>query len=109
MRIRVLFGLLSLLVLCAVAGSGCGGSSSKSSGDPKKGRKIFKAQCGTCHTLEDAGTEGTAGPNLDDFGDSLSEDVVANQVKNPTGGMPDDLARGQEIDDVAAYVAQAVG
>jgi len=27
---------------------------------------MFASQCGTCHTLADAGTNGTIGPNLDD-------------------------------------------
>ncbi len=36
-------------------------------GDPAAGKEIFvgSAGCGGCHTLSDAGTSGTVGPNLD--------------------------------------------
>ena len=30
------------------------------------GQELFKANCGSCHTLADAGTTGTVGPNLDE-------------------------------------------
>src|SRR6266496_532075 len=39
----------------------------KLKGDPAKGKPIFLSSgCGGCHTLKDAGTNGTIGPNLDD-------------------------------------------
>ena len=36
-------------------------------GDPAAGREVFlgTAACGSCHTLSDAGTSGSVGPNLD--------------------------------------------
>ena len=40
--------------------------------DPKS---IFTASCGSCHTLEDAGTTGVTGPNLDDSQPSRDEAV----------------------------------
>ena len=38
-------------------------------GDPVAGKEVFlgASACGTCHTLADAGTSGTVGPNLDDL------------------------------------------
>ena len=35
-------------------------------GDPAAGKVVFTTNCGGCHTLSDAGTTGTVGPNLDD-------------------------------------------
>ena len=35
------------------------------------GKDIFTANCGSCHTLEDAGTSGNVGPNLDQLKPSL--------------------------------------
>ena len=83
---------------------------------------LFKQKCGVCHTLQDAGTTGTVGPNLDDaFGPdkqqgfklSTIRDVVRGQIayaeSDPgTGGpgMPPNLLRGQQAKDVASYVAE---
>ena len=50
------------------------------------GREVFVANCGSCHTLSDAGTSGTIGPNLD--GIALSEADIETQVRNGGGGMP---------------------
>ena len=69
------------------------------------GRDVFVASCGSCHTLSDAGTTGTIGPNLDDIG--LPAADVENQVRNGGGGMPafeGDLS-DDEIAEVSAYVA----
>ena len=35
-------------------------------GDAAAGKVVFTTNCGGCHTLSDAGTTGTVGPNLDD-------------------------------------------
>jgi cytochrome c6 len=46
--------------------SGCGTAGYVSSGNQGAGKQLFVKACGTCHTLADAGTAGTIGPNLDD-------------------------------------------
>jgi mono/diheme cytochrome c family protein len=69
------------------------------------GRVVFIDRCGACHTLSEAGTTGTVGPGLDDT--TLSEDEIADQVREGGGGMPafeGDLS-DEEIESVAAYVA----
>jgi len=79
-------------------------------GDPAKGKQIFAAQgCGSCHTLSDAGSSGSVGPNLDDAKPSF--DKVAQQVTNGGGVMPSfkDKLSEQEINDVAAYVSSVAG
>jgi mono/diheme cytochrome c family protein len=79
-------------------------------GDPTKGKEIFAAQgCGSCHTLADAGTSGTVGPNLDDS--QPDHELVVERVTNGAGAMPSfkDKLSEEEINDVAAYVAEAAG
>jgi mono/diheme cytochrome c family protein len=80
-------------------------------GDPVAGREIFvtTAACGSCHTLADAGTSGTIGPDLDAL--KPPYDVVVTQVTNGGGGMPPfkDTLSEQQIKDVAAYVSQSAG
>ena len=80
-------------------------------GDPVAGKEIFTgvAGCGSCHTLADAGTSGTVGPNLDDAQPSF--DKVVERVTNGQGVMPSfkDTLTEQQIADVAAYVSQAAG
>ena len=73
------------------------------------GREVFVANCGTCHTLSDAGTSGSVGPELD--GGGYSVDQVEQQVRNGGGGMPafEDTLSDEEIQEVAAYVAASSG
>lgn len=79
-------------------------------GDPANGKKIFSAQgCGSCHTLSDAGSSGSVGPNLDDSKPAF--DLVVDRVTNGAGAMPSfkDKLDEQEIKDVAAYVSTSAG
>jgi sulfite dehydrogenase len=78
-------------------------------GDPVAGRDVFitAAACGSCHTLADAETTGTIGPNLDDA--MPSQELVIERVTLGEGVMPSyaEKLSEQEIADVAAYVVQA--
>jgi mono/diheme cytochrome c family protein len=83
--------------------------STPAQGDPVAGKEVFlgTSGCAGCHTLSDAGSTGTIGPNLDDL--KPSHDAVVAQVTNGGGGMPafrDSLSE-QQIQDVAAYVSSA--
>jgi mono/diheme cytochrome c family protein len=75
------------------------------------GKQIFlvKAGCGGCHTLKDAGSTGSVGPNLDQLKPSL--DIVEHQVTNGGGVMPafKDKLTKDEIDAVATYVSSVAG
>jgi cbb3-type cytochrome c oxidase subunit III len=102
---------------------------SASSGDSGRGQQLFSSKCASCHTLKAANAQGTIGPNLDatfraarDQGlkESTFADVVAGQIRDPgqypTGGddelqanMPPDLVEGQDLRDVAAFVARYAG
>jgi mono/diheme cytochrome c family protein len=94
--------------------------------DLDKGQQLFTQKCGSCHTLTGAGTNGAVGPNLDyafkqaraNGQDSDTfEGVIKAQVENPRPAtpeqtdvyMPADLVEGDDLNDVAAYVASVAG
>lgn len=74
------------------------------------GKDLFVARCGACHQLQDAGTSGTTGPNLDNLAPdaALVENAVV-QGGAGTGMMPPGLVSGEEVNQVAEYVAAASG
>jgi mono/diheme cytochrome c family protein len=78
-------------------------------GDAAAGKVVFTANCGGCHTLADAGTSGTVGPNLDDAKPPAS--LVVDRVTNGRGVMPPfgGQLSAKQIADVAAYVSSAAG
>jgi cytochrome c553 len=80
-------------------------------GDPVAGKQVFldTADCGSCHTLADAGATGNVGPNLDDL--KPSYDAVEKQVTNGGGVMPafKDSLSEKQIEDVSAYVSSVAG
>ena len=84
------------------------GPSTSLSGDPIAGKKVFAtAGCGSCHTLQAAGSEGQVGPNLDDA--SPSYDHAVERVNDGKGQMPSfrNTLSETEIRDVAAYVSES--
>jgi len=74
-----------------------------------QGKQVFTQSCGSCHTLKDAGTTGTVGPNLDDL--KPDEATVQRQVTNGGGVMP--AFKGQltdaQIKAVSQYVSSVAG
>jgi len=76
---------------------------------PTDGASIFATTCGSCHTLADAGTTGTVGPNLD--GAKPSKGLVVDRVTNGKGAMPSfkDSLDAAQIQAVADYVSSAAG
>ncbi len=80
-------------------------------GDPVAGKAVFtgSAGCTACHTLADAGSTGSVGPNLDDS--KPSEELVVDRVTNGRGAMPpfQGTLTEQQIADVAAYVSSVAG
>lgn len=116
-----LASLVIVVLVLGLAGVACGGDDNESAttettteetttetttGDSvEAGREVFVANCGSCHTLSDAGTSGTVGPNLDTIG--LDASAVENQVRTGGGAMPsfEGQLSDDEIAQVAAYVA----
>lgn len=109
-----------LLAACAAVTSfalaGCGTGGYSNGGSQGAGKQLFADRCGGCHTLADAGTAGTVGPNLDDAFAQARESgmtsatftqVVAEQIRYPvtkpvTGvaGMPGPDETLPSCDDV---------
>jgi cbb3-type cytochrome c oxidase subunit III len=126
-------GLAAAALLFAGCGTGGVASSSGQRPDTQAGATLFKSTCGSCHTLQSAGTSGTIGPNLDNaFAESVSEgypqssieNMVLDQIRLGSGqvatyttnkkftvqpSMPKNLLTGQDAINVAAYVASVAG
>jgi mono/diheme cytochrome c family protein len=69
-----------------LAGCGTGGpASAGGTPDLTNGKTLFTGAgtCGSCHTLADAGTTGTIGPNLDDaFAEDVAEGFPKSSIEN---------------------------
>jgi len=76
--------------------------------EAEKGHELFVDNCGTCHTLDAAGTEGSIGPNLDEAQVDEAEvlDVIADGGKG-SGNMPANLVTGADAQAVAKFVADS--
>jgi mono/diheme cytochrome c family protein len=70
------------------------------------GREVFVESCGSCHTLDAAGTTGQIGPDLGDI--PLDEADARRAIEiggTGSGTMPRNLVSGKDAADVAAFVA----
>jgi mono/diheme cytochrome c family protein len=113
-----------VVALAALAGfTGC---DLQENANLDRGQQLFTQKCGTCHTLTGAGTTATVGPDLDyafkqDRAAGMDQDtiegVVEGQIENPRPAspeqtdiyMPPGLVEGDDLKDVAAYVASVAG
>jgi mono/diheme cytochrome c family protein len=97
--------------------------------DLKSGQSLFQTNCGTCHTLYAAGTDGNYGPNLDVLlapagppeGPTAASTIKAtegrvlnaaeNGVDSSTtpGRMPGGILNQQQAEEVAEFVARTAG
>jgi mono/diheme cytochrome c family protein len=80
----------------------------KLKGDPTAGKSVFaKAGCGGCHTLAEAHSTGTVGPNLD----QAHPDFRLATARVTLGKSPMPAFKGQlsdqEIANVAAFVVKS--
>jgi outer membrane protein assembly factor BamB/mono/diheme cytochrome c family protein len=73
------------------------------------GKSAFTTNCAGCHTLSEAGTTGSVGPNLDDLMPDLA--LVTKQVTNGGGPMPafGGILSKAEIEAIAKYVSTVAG
>ena len=86
-------------------------------------RNLFQTNCGSCHTLARAGSDGVVGPNLDerlagavgpavdDSGVQANESRVLNAILNGfgEGAMPAGILQGTQAGIVANFVARVAG
>ena len=74
-----------------------------------KGKVIFlgDGNCATCHTLQDANSNGNIGPNLNEIKPDIVR--VLSVVTNGIGVMPayEGILSAEEIKAVATYVAES--
>jgi cytochrome c len=86
----------------------------------ERGKELFATNCGACHTLAAAGTDGVVGPNLDEllvptgsnsaeqFGGIYSRVAFAINC-GVQGRMPKEILLGDEAVDTAAFAAAYAG
>jgi cytochrome c oxidase subunit 2 len=101
----------------AAGGGAGGGDAAGAGGDAAAGRAAFVASCGSCHTLADAGTSGTIGPDLTtalrgQSDDEIREDIVDPDARVEQGFQPgvmpgnfSDTLSAEQIDGLVAYLA----
>jgi mono/diheme cytochrome c family protein len=92
----------------------------------EQGQSLFETNCGTCHTLYAAGTDGNFGPNLDELlaasGTPTEEkeiEQLMGRVLNAIhegvdsssipGRMPPGILSGEQAEEVAEFVANTAG
>lgn len=84
----------------------------------EEGKQLFVNNCGPCHTLAAAGTDGVVGPNLDDqlapggtatFEGSYGRAMLAVKCGFGNGRMPAEILQGENAEEVSAFVAAYAG
>ena len=116
MRARLALLLLSLVALAAFSGCGEEGIKVSSKNKLYGGAETFNQRCGGCHTLDAAGTEGSAtkigdaerkdGPNFNQRKEQYEDIVYAIQNGGfSSGPMPQDIVSGEQARQVACFVA----
>ena len=119
-RTFVIFGIFAvmfgvLLPLWAISKEGSEGASpEKVAASDEDAKLLFQTNCGSCHTLARAGTDGIVGPNLDDLlGQGTPEanyTRVLNAIKNGVEGrMPAGILQGEDAKTVADFVSRVAG
>ena len=83
------------------------------------GKELFVTNCGSCHTLYKAGTDGVVGPNLDELlappsptppDPKTVEPRVTNAIENGVAGrMPAGILSGAQAEEVARFVSEVAG
>jgi cytochrome c oxidase subunit 2 len=85
------------------------------------GKTLFTQQCGSCHTLADAGTKGAVGPDLDKVLPGKSADFIHQSIINPNaeiapGYQPNvmpgnfgDTLTDQQLQSLVDYLVKTAG
>jgi mono/diheme cytochrome c family protein len=135
-RTFIWFGILVLVLAVVIPFAIFRSKGDASNGDQKvassleDGQSLFQTNCGTCHTLYSAGTDGNYGPDLDELlapsgppeGDpeqiastvKATEGRVLNAVENGVnsstpGRMPGGILNKEQAEEVAEFVATTAG
>jgi mono/diheme cytochrome c family protein len=130
----IIFGLLvvflaALIPWLAFRADGDSANAEPVPADLKSGQTLFETNCGTCHALYAAGTDGNFAPNLDELlaptgppeGSTAqgtiegTEGRVLNAIENGVdssttpGRMPGGIIDGEQAEEVAEFVARTAG
>jgi mono/diheme cytochrome c family protein len=121
----VIFGLFALcfaILIPVWAISREGGEEASPADVPaelEEGKELFITNCGACHTLAKAGTDGIVGPDLDGLlappspappDPSTVKPRVLNAIEDGVEGrMPAGILGGEQAETVADFVAQVAG
>jgi mono/diheme cytochrome c family protein len=124
-RTFVIFGIFAvgfgvLLPVWAISKEGeQSASPERVAASDQEAKLLFQQNCGSCHTLARAGTDGIVGPNLDELlGQGTPEaniTRVQNAIKNGfntedfQGYMPAGIVQGQDAQKIADFVAREAG
>ncbi len=121
----VIFGIFAVICLVALpfwalakVGSTDASPEGSVPASEQQGLELFQINCGACHTLAAAGTDGVVGPDLDLLlgGAAKSPDTVSgnetrvyNAITQGVGGrMPKGILEGAQAKAVAQFVADNV-
>jgi mono/diheme cytochrome c family protein len=112
--------LLALPALAAVVACGSQGIQLSEDDPNYRGAVLFAERCGGCHTLEAAGTQGSAieankreykdGPNFDQRKEEKEQVLYA--IRNggfSSGPMPQNIAVGEDAQAIADFIAKYSG
>jgi mono/diheme cytochrome c family protein len=130
-RTFIVFGLLVVVLAIVIPWLAFRSKGDAETGDQqvasnlKGGQSLFQTNCGTCHTLYSAGTDGNYGPDLDELlapqgpptdasTVKATEGRVLNAVENGVdsstpGRMPGGILNEEQTREVAEFVANTAG
>src|SRR4051794_7451404 len=134
-RTFIWFGILVLVLAVVIPwlafrSKGDPAGDQKLASNLKSGQSLFQTNCGACHTLYSAGTDGNYAPDLDELlapsgpPEGVPESVestikategrVLNAVENginssTPGRMPGGILNEQQAEEVARFVANTAG
>ena len=127
-RIFISFGLLALLLVVVIPlwAFNKDGSEQlvpeKVAASDEAARSLFQTNCGSCHTLARAGTDGVVGPNLDlrlapnarlpeEATVKATESRVLTAIQQGVGdgAMPAGILESSNATEVANFVARVAG
>jgi len=134
-RTFITFGVLLFVLAVVIPWLAFRGSGDANTGAEKvpahlkTGQALFETNCGTCHTLYAAGTDGNYGPNLDELlaptGPPEEGEAGEKQIKSTTervlnaekegvdsntpGRMPPAILNSEQQLEVAEFVATVAG
>lgn len=133
-RTFIVFGLLILVLAVLIpwlafrSKGDADAGAQKVASNLKSGQSLFQTNCGTCHTLYSAGTDGNYGPDLDELlasqgvptGPTAKDTIKATEGRvlnaieegvdgSTPGRMPGGILNQEQAKEVAKFVANTAG